>query len=160
MSQLFSALVETTAHFMGGGGGAVAGGDRETKTVLLKSLLSIIDWTIKHKDLRWFIYMHKQFKKWGRISQPLLSTFRDASSYISSETVSTYAFSSYKFNLCTCWVVAMKNKLLFHCYVLTLHPDSILLESMAPFVCFSHSNQFYSHWLLADQLVYGNFPDF
>lgn len=42
MSQLFSALVETIAHFMGGGGG-VAGGDRETKTVLLKSLLSIID---------------------------------------------------------------------------------------------------------------------
>ena len=71
------------------------------------------------------------WKKWSWIYQPLVSNFRDASSQISSETVSTKAFNSYKFNLCSCWMVAMKNKLLFHFCVLTLHLDSILLEYMA-----------------------------
>ena len=41
---------------------------------------------------------------------------------------------AHKFNLCTCWIVAMKNKLLFHFYLLTLQLDSILLEYTAPFL--------------------------
>lgn len=129
-----SALVETTVYFMSRG--------RKTEMVFLKSLLGIIEQSsIKTSDGSYKCI--NSWKKCSWIYQTLVSHFRDASSQISSETVSTKAFNSYKFNLCTCWIVAMKNKLLFHFRVLTLHLDSLLLEYMAFFVCFSQSNQFY-----------------